>query len=64
MIRVIVRDKSKWQKDDCLFCKNNSTLEAVVFKPVQTLIRMCESKKCIDKAKKMAREHSQIFSSI
>ncbi|MFH1367241.1 MAG: hypothetical protein ABIH38_04650 [Patescibacteria group bacterium] len=45
--RVTFRKKTSWQKDDCLFCTDPSTLEAVFG---NAMIRCCEKKAC----KKMA----------
>lgn len=57
VIKVIFRNKSSWQKEDCLFCKDKSTLEAVCGKGnVSATIRCCRKKSCKDKAAEWARK--------
>jgi hypothetical protein len=46
---ITVRDKSEWQKDNCLFCENPATKEAVY--DVST-IRCCDNSECQEEAKK------------
>ena len=52
---VYIRPVSKFQKDDCLFCSEPSTAEAI-YKTSQ--IRCCI--KCIAKAKTLAKQLSKI----
>ena len=53
--QVTFREKSSWQKDDCLFCTNNATLEAVVFeKNMTALIRCCSDAQCKSLATEVA----------
>ena len=55
MPEVIFREKAPWQKDDCLFCEDNSTLEAVCGKDnINAQIRCCTKEACKEKAKKLA----------
>ena len=51
---VIIREKSSFQKDDCLFCDNKAVHEAVFG---NAHIRCCNNDKCIISAEKEARRH-------
>lgn len=55
---VIFREKSEFQKDNCLFCEKEATLEAVYGK---SLIRCCASEECKKQAKKLALESGNMF---
>lgn len=46
-IQYFFRNKSSWQKDECLFCENVATLECI-FK--QASIRCCTNENCKRKA--------------
>ncbi len=57
-----MRVKSDWQKDDCLFCENDSTLEAVLAgQGFAAQIRCCDTEKCIKKAKRLCKVHRDAF---
>lgn len=52
-IKVIFREKSSWQKDDCISgCGSNSTLEAVY---KNSLVRCCEKESCKNLAARLAK---------
>jgi len=53
MSKVIFRQKSSFQRDDCLFCSRESTLEAVCG---NALIRCCDSEECKQLAVARAKE--------
>ena len=55
--KVIIRKKSNFQKDDCLFCEDNATLEAVCGEGrITTMIRCCKKVTCKKQAKELALE--------
>jgi hypothetical protein len=56
---VIFQPKSDFQKDDCLFCSNRSTIEAVYG---TAYIRCCEDDKCKKKAIDWAKKQGKLFS--
>ncbi len=65
MENVIFQPKSIWQKDDCLFCENIATIEAVYARgSVSANIRCCESEQCKKKATKLAEEQVNALSGI
>lgn len=49
--KIIFRAKSPWQKDDCKFCTNKATLEAV---SRTHAIRCCKNDGCKEQAKAAA----------
>ena len=49
--KVYYREKSEWQKRDCLYCEDPSTQEAVVG---TTMVRCCTKAECMRKATKLA----------
>lgn len=57
MSQVIFREKSSWQKEDCInqspeyACPNESTLEAVYG---NATVRCCSNEKCKERAAEMA----------
>ena len=58
MSEVIFRPKSSYQKDDCLFCSRESTLEAVYG---DVLIRCCDSEECKRRAAAEARKFGKLL---
>ena len=54
---VLFQPKSSWQKDNCLFCSNAATLEAVckVSENRGAVIRFCVKEECQKKAEEVAR---------
>lgn len=53
-----LRNKSYYQKDDCIACNNPSTKEVVLG---QAYIRCCGNTDCIDRAIELAKVTSEIF---
>ena len=53
MTAVLIRAKSPWQKPDCLFCENDSTLEATASRGGfwAAHIRCCTQPECLEKAR-------------
>lgn len=57
-----LRDKSYWQKDDCLFCEELSTLEATLSgSGFGAQIRCCANPKCVKKAIRLCKVHRDAF---
>jgi hypothetical protein len=50
---VTFRAKSSWQKDDCISCTSESTLEAICG---IASVRCCESERCKKRAADLARQ--------
>lgn len=58
------RPKSSYQKDDCLFCGGVAVREACYTKKnVSSAIRRCAKDQCQQEAKKMAKQHAELFAS-
>ena len=66
VINIVIRKKSTWQKDDCLFCPRKSTLEA--FGEIarganfSASMRCCKSKNCQVNAKKLHARPARLSS--
>jgi hypothetical protein len=62
MPKVIIQPKSEWQKDDCLFCKESATKEAVCGAGnVLARIRFCGSAACEKEARTMAERQGTML---
>ena len=56
-MEVIRRDKSSWQKNDCLFCLEDARYEMVYG---NANIRCCENEACQENARSTARKLGEI----
>lgn len=61
-VEVVFTPKETWQKDNCLFCGNQSVLQANAQKGRATAaIRCCRNEACKSKAANLARESVEAF---
>lgn len=64
-LEVTFQTKSKFQKDDCLFCDRLATIEACCsLGNTSANIRCCDNERCKEKAANMAREQTQQLSGL
>ena len=54
---VYIQGKSTYQKDGCLFCEDDSWIEAVCG---TAHIRCCDDPDCIQKAREMAKKNKGV----
>jgi len=54
----IIQPKSSWQGDNCLFCSNKATHEAVIGR---ASIRCCDNEECQSYAKETAKDTDTAF---
>lgn len=58
VIKIVIRPKSSFQKDVCLFCNEPSIFEAVGrMGNIMPLIRCCKKDSCRDEASKLAKKY-------
>ena len=52
-MKQYIREKSEWQKDDCLVCYNESKFE-IVFK--ESIVRFCGDLECLARIMKIVEK--------